>query len=69
MKNSKAISVVSVHYLMRPGGKKYLEAGKLSYRSPGLVAEARGALTRVFAIFDSSSTKLNQAFPSHFVLH
>lgn len=60
VKNSKAITIISVHFLMRPDGKKYLEVDKSRYHSPGLVTGATGALTRVFAIFDSSPIKLNQ---------
>lgn len=45
---------------MGPDAKKYLEMDKMGYHSPGLVAGARGALTRVFAIFGSSPIKLNQ---------
>lgn len=60
MKNSKAITIVSVNFLMRPDGKKYLEVDKLGSHSPGLVAGAREALTRAFTTFDSCPIKLNQ---------
>lgn len=47
---------------MRSDGKKYLGVEKWGYHSPGLVAGARGALTRAFTIFDSSPIKLNRAW-------
>jgi len=60
VENSKAITIVSVYFLMRPDGKKYMEVDILGYHSPGLVAGARVPLTRVFVISDSSPIKLNQ---------
>lgn len=41
-KKSKAMTIVSVNFLMRPDGKKYLEVGKWGYHSPGLWQELGG---------------------------